>query len=278
MRSRYRRWHARQLGAVPIPRGGADWAPQTYLLRGRLRGQQGTDGRDAAGLACRVVCRAAGRHAGADGPGAGTAPQAAALPDRICARAAGGSVLCASADPAFSRASACAPMRRCICGWSGGLGAGHCGVTWVRRTRIEGDSWDLEEVPLGEETESYRIRVLRGSAVLREAVSASTALEWTYPAACAGGGRGAGGRCDLEVAQRSARFGAGPCSHGCAGMIRNRCCPEMCRRWRGPCCAVPQDRAAFAFAAGSFGGAAEAAAHCAAASAGCIRSWGDGSL
>ncbi|KIC22640.1 baseplate multidomain protein megatron [Leisingera sp. ANG-Vp] len=80
-------------------------------------------------------------------------------------------------------------------------------AAWIRRTRIEGDAWDLPEVPLGEETEAYRVRVLQGATVLREELSAVAA--WEYPAAAqAADGVLAGDV--LEVAQLSARFGAGP--------------------------------------------------------------------
>lgn len=39
-------------------------------------------------------------------------------------------------------------------------------IAWIRRTRIDGDGW-AGEVPLGEDTESYRLDILSGGAVLR---------------------------------------------------------------------------------------------------------------
>jgi hypothetical protein len=39
-------------------------------------------------------------------------------------------------------------------------------ISWIRRTRIEGDSWGVE-VPLGEETEAYVLEILSGAAVVR---------------------------------------------------------------------------------------------------------------
>lgn len=39
-------------------------------------------------------------------------------------------------------------------------------VSWIRRTRIEGDSWS-GEVPLGEESEAYRLDVMSGASVVR---------------------------------------------------------------------------------------------------------------
>jgi hypothetical protein len=77
-------------------------------------------------------------------------------------------------------------------------------LSWVRRTRIEGDTWDGFDVPLGEETELYRLRIVNGATVLRELIL--TAPGWTYPAAVrAVDGAGL----TVEVAQISARFGAG---------------------------------------------------------------------
>lgn len=40
-------------------------------------------------------------------------------------------------------------------------------ITWIRRTRTGGDSWDALEVPLGEERERYRIEILDGENVVR---------------------------------------------------------------------------------------------------------------
>ncbi len=36
-------------------------------------------------------------------------------------------------------------------------------LTWIRRTRIGGDSWDVVEVPLGEASESYQLEILDGA-------------------------------------------------------------------------------------------------------------------
>ncbi|WP_415922760.1 baseplate megatron protein TIM-barrel domain-containing protein [Tateyamaria sp. SN6-1] len=80
-------------------------------------------------------------------------------------------------------------------------------VTWVRRTRIDGDSWDLPDVPLGEETEQYTVRVLQGAAVVREDV-VSTPV-WRYEDADRLSD-GVGTSFDVAVAQNSARYGSGP--------------------------------------------------------------------
>ncbi len=39
-------------------------------------------------------------------------------------------------------------------------------LTWIRRTRADGDSWE-GEVPLGEDIERYEVDILSGASVLR---------------------------------------------------------------------------------------------------------------
>lgn len=85
-------------------------------------------------------------------------------------------------------------------------GAGDLEVSWIRQTRIGGDNWDGIEVPLGEETEQYLLRILDGSTVLREVVTAAPV--WTYSAADQLTDGGAAGK-TLEVRQISALYGAG---------------------------------------------------------------------
>jgi hypothetical protein len=48
-------------------------------------------------------------------------------------------------------------------------------ISWIRRTRIGGDSWESAEVPLGESVEHYEIDVLDGETVLRTLTAASPA-------------------------------------------------------------------------------------------------------
>ena len=62
----------------------------------------------------------------------------------------------------------------------GALGA-DIDLDWIRRTRIDGDSWQSIEVPLGEESERYRLQVFSGATLLREVTT--TQPGWTYPAA-----------------------------------------------------------------------------------------------
>ena len=43
------------------------------------------------------------------------------------------------------------------------------GIDWTRRTRMNGDVWEISEVPLGETDERYRVDILDGGEVLRTA-------------------------------------------------------------------------------------------------------------
>lgn len=79
-------------------------------------------------------------------------------------------------------------------------------ISWLRRTRIDGDSWESVEVPLGEAGESYVLRVLDGSTVLREQSVGDTS--WTYSAADQAAD-GVAGSFRIAVAQISDRFGPG---------------------------------------------------------------------
>ncbi len=84
--------------------------------------------------------------------------------------------------------------------------SGDVDVSWIRRTRTEGDSWDLSEVPLGEEIEAYLVRVWHGMNLVRETTVQAT--QWTYSATLQA--------VDelvlpvrIEVGQISARYGVG---------------------------------------------------------------------
>lgn len=80
-------------------------------------------------------------------------------------------------------------------------------VSWIRRTRIGGDSWSGVDVPLGEASEAYLLRVVKNGTVLREEIVG--APTYTYPAAMAVSD-GAAVPFEVQVAQLSDVFGAGP--------------------------------------------------------------------
>ena len=54
-------------------------------------------------------------------------------------------------------------------------------LTWIRRTRIGGDSWEASEVPLAEDTELYEIDILDGDSVKRTLSATEPTI--TYSAA-----------------------------------------------------------------------------------------------
>ncbi|WP_294229131.1 glycoside hydrolase/phage tail family protein [uncultured Shimia sp.] len=84
---------------------------------------------------------------------------------------------------------------------------GDMGLNWIRRGRIDADSWDGYEVPLGEETELYLLRIRRGSDVLREVHV--TEAHWLYSIADQAVDEGLVDTV-AEVAQISAVTGPGP--------------------------------------------------------------------
>lgn len=84
-------------------------------------------------------------------------------------------------------------------------------LSWIRRTRVNGDGWEGEEVPLSEASEAYACEVLAddGVTVLR---SFDTAAAFqTYGGSDLGSDFPAGrpDRLTLRVRQRSALFGLG---------------------------------------------------------------------
>ncbi|WP_449301381.1 GTA baseplate fiber-binding domain-containing protein [Paracoccus broussonetiae] len=80
-------------------------------------------------------------------------------------------------------------------------------ISWIRRTRIEGDGWEGPDVPLGEAREQYAARLVRNGAILLEAVL--DAPQWNVPAE-SWNAAVSGGAFAVEIAQLSEVFGAGP--------------------------------------------------------------------
>jgi Putative phage tail protein len=59
------------------------------------------------------------------------------------------------------------------------LSNGDIAVSWARRTRIGGDSWDSADVPLSEDTERYELDVLSGAIVKRTIAVTAQAATYT---------------------------------------------------------------------------------------------------
>ncbi len=80
--------------------------------------------------------------------------------------------------------------------------------TWIRRSRIDGDGWESVEIPLGEDSENYRLDILDGAAVKRS-VEVTTPFYRYLAADIAADFGAAPSAFDLNVAQLSAAYGAG---------------------------------------------------------------------
>ena len=85
-------------------------------------------------------------------------------------------------------------------------GAGGHSVRWIRRSRVDGDNWDLTDVPLGEVSERYFVRVLEGGVVRREETLSTANFEYDAAKQSADG---IGVPFTVDVAQISDRYGPG---------------------------------------------------------------------
>lgn len=139
-------------------------APATYVLRGLLRGQGGTEHAMRnplpAGAPFVLLDSAVARadlmqdQLGLDlywrcGPASRPIGDASYLTARHAFRGVGLRPL----SPVHARATRSA--------------AGDIALSWIRRTRIAGDSWETVEVPLAETSERYEIDVVSGASVVR---------------------------------------------------------------------------------------------------------------
>jgi hypothetical protein len=86
--------------------------------------------------------------------------------------------------------------------------SGGVSITWIRQTRGSGDSWDVAEVPLGEDTEAYELDVLNGASLVRR-ISASTSQVFYSDADMIADFGAPPSTLTLRVAQLSAVTGAG---------------------------------------------------------------------
>ena len=86
-------------------------------------------------------------------------------------------------------------------------GDGSLTVTWIRRGRVEADRWDGLDIPVGEESLMFHLRIIASGRTIRTADLSDTAF--TYPHALQVAD-GLSRPFAVEVAQVSARFGAGP--------------------------------------------------------------------
>ena len=80
-------------------------------------------------------------------------------------------------------------------------------LSWTRRARHSADRLDMASVPLLEETEAYQINIREEGDIVRTVETSDT--YWTYTSAMQTGDEYVGGSFTCEVAQNSARIGAG---------------------------------------------------------------------
>ncbi|MEX3015893.1 baseplate multidomain protein megatron [Gymnodinialimonas hymeniacidonis] len=80
-------------------------------------------------------------------------------------------------------------------------------VSWIRRSRIDADSWGGTDVPLGEASEQYILRVVDAGAIRREEILTTPAFTYTDAMRTTDGTQST---YSIGVAQVSERFGAGP--------------------------------------------------------------------
>ena len=182
-------------------------APQTYLLRDRLRGQAGSDGvmPDVWPAGSQFVLL-------------NSIPRQIELSPNLLRIAQTYRIGPAGRplnDPSYVQktesfdGNGLRPYRPCHLRLEEETGALRFG--WIRRTRINGDGWTEFDVPLAEESEQYQLRILQNGVVLREELV--DRASWTYTAQMRAGD-GAVGPALISVAQVSALYGAGPALFG----------------------------------------------------------------
>jgi hypothetical protein len=87
------------------------------------------------------------------------------------------------------------------------IGSGNLSFAWTRTGRYGADSWESVEIPLTEDREAYRLRLLGGGILLREVEVAAPDFVYTASMQTADG---AGSPLEVRVAQLSTSFGYGP--------------------------------------------------------------------
>ena len=88
------------------------------------------------------------------------------------------------------------------------LVGGDLSISWLRRTRIGGDSWTLPDVPLAEDFERYELDVMAGAIVKRTIVSTTTAALYTSAQQVADFGSQQAS-VNVRIQQMSALYGRG---------------------------------------------------------------------
>jgi hypothetical protein len=179
-------------------------APRTYDIRLRLRGQFGTDG------VMPSLWPAGSRFVLMDGVprqiGLAMSQRDISLTWRW------GPASRPVSDPSYRtrevafRGNGLRPYSVCHMRASAAPDGAH-EISWIRRTRTDGDLWGRGDVPLGEAGEAYVVQVLVDGALRRE--DWTGAASWRYSAGQKSADGVSGGFL-LRVAQLSERYGQGP--------------------------------------------------------------------
>ncbi|MCE9650566.1 MAG: glycoside hydrolase/phage tail family protein [Parvibaculum sp.] len=181
-------------------------APDTYELRGLLRGQAGTEG------AMRVSLAEGARFALLDGAAGELelGESERGLP-RIWAYGPSKKPMDDASYARETRTFAGVNLRplspvhlRAARGPGGDIA-----LSWIRRTRLDGDGWEGIDVPLAEEVEAYEVDILSGASALRTLAVAATAATYTAAAQTADFGGTTFTTLTVRVSQVSRAFGRG---------------------------------------------------------------------
>ncbi|MDE1173870.1 MAG: glycoside hydrolase/phage tail family protein [Parvibaculaceae bacterium] len=89
------------------------------------------------------------------------------------------------------------------------LTGGDINLSWIRRTRIDGDSWQGLDVPLGEESEAYELDILDGANVVRTLSVTSPGAIYSATQQIADFGSSSFPTLSIRVCQLSRSFGRG---------------------------------------------------------------------
>ncbi|HUD53507.1 baseplate multidomain protein megatron [Parvibaculum sp.] len=181
-------------------------ASATYELRGLLRGQAGTE------AAMRAPLAAGARFVLIDGA---VAEMGLSENERGLARSwAYGPASLPIDDESYARETRAfagvglRPLSPVHPRAARGAG-GDIELSWVRRTRIGGDSWEGTDVPLGEEEERYALDILSGGVAVRTFDVTAPAASYTAAMQTADFGSASFATLDIRVAQVSRAFGRG---------------------------------------------------------------------
>ena len=143
-------------------------ADRTYLLSRLLRGQAGSEWAMGAPLQAGSPFVLLDQHVMPIARGLDALERTLQLRVIVAGRDHGDpTALSLTATPQATALTPLAPVHLKATRGSGGVT-----LSWIRRTRFDGDSW-VGEVPLGEDVEQYAIDILSGSNVIRTLTAAT---------------------------------------------------------------------------------------------------------